>query len=248
MTIGIELEHPWEREHRVSESRKHLHGLYPSDGNISYLASGSGGDVFVSGTGSDRVAYKVRRIDSQVRPDYWMKEALLLHFLSERGIAPRLISFLPDTSQGARQAVKKRLDIDMQTVDALKSQLGEETLRSFQFLLETRDDSTPANTGVIRMQYVENDVTAYQHMRETNPENIRRQLEEISIFLKSHELYPNDVELVFDSTDNRLKFRDVRGFRVCSQKEKDWDETEFMNGSLDERLLELLANIERRAK
>jgi len=67
-------------------------------------------------------------------------------------------------------------------------------------------------------------------------------------FLRSAQLYPNDVELVFDASDQRLKFRDVGGFRVCGLTEGEWEHEEEMSGAIEKRLEELLQELERRPK
>jgi hypothetical protein len=235
-----------ETEYRINESRKRLEKLYPSNGEIVHLASGSGGDVYVSQDDEDRTAYKVRRIDTKARPDYWMKEALVMHLLSKNGIAPELRGILPDSSKGTRKVIQKQLEIDAHTLQTLKSQIDEEMLHSFRSLLETRQEGTSTDTGIIRMQYVEHDLSAYQTLKSTHPEEIHRQLAEISKLLKHYELFPSDVELVFDGSDGRLKFRDVGGFRVCHAKEDEWELTESSSGSFEERMQELIISLENR--
>ena len=245
MAAHIEGEHPGEREHRLSEVRKGLQDLFPASGEMKHLASGSAGDVFVSGEGKEKVVYKVRQITARVRPGYWEKEALVLHLLSKSKMAPKLLIFLPDTKKGALQANQRMLNMDTQTIQVLKAGLDEEALRSFQDVTLARGESVPVETGVICMEYVENDVSAYKELKEANPEEIDRQLKEIATFLRMHELYPSDVELVFDGSDGRLKFRDVGGFRVCRLKEGDWNETDEMGMPLEERLQDLLVSLER---
>jgi len=159
-------------DYRISESARHLRELYPQAGEISHLSSGSGGDVFVSGDGQERIVYKVRRVDARVRPDYWFKEALTLHLLSSGGLAPRLVGFLPDTTVGARKATEDRLQLDSQTLDCLRSRLDEQTTQAFKDVQETRTDDTSVDTGVIRMQYVENDPDAYRALLANSSEVI----------------------------------------------------------------------------